>query len=104
MATRPPTKEPQEKSARERLVTLEIDADDDDASGYEPVWQGDRRVGFVTSGGFGHYTGKSLAMALMDRDAASNDKLLDVHVVGKRLAARIVENPPWDPTGGRMRA
>ena len=97
-------KEQQEKSARETLVTLEIDADDADASGYEPVWQGDRRVGFVTSGGFGHYTGKSLAMALMDRDAASNDKLLDVHVVGKRLAARIVENPPWDPTGGRMRA
>ena len=97
-------KERQENSAWEKLVTLEIDADDADASGYEPVWQGDRRVGFVTSGGFGHCIGKSLAMALVDKVAVSNDKQLEVHVVGKRFEARILENPPWDPKGARMRA
>ena len=96
-------KERQEKTTLKTLVTLEIDAQDADASGYEPVWQGDRRVGFVTSGGFGHYVGKSLAMAPVDRYAVSNNKAVDVHVVGKRLAARIVEKPPWDPSSERMR-
>ena len=74
------------------------------ASGYEPVWQADRRVGFVTSGGFGHCVGKSLAIALVDNVAASNGKTLEVHVVGKRLEARILDNSPWDPKGVRMRA
>ena len=101
---RPPARSTKEKSARDRLVTLEIDADDADVSGYEPVWQRDRWLGFVTSGGFGHYIGKSLAMALVDRDTVSNDKPLDVHVEGKRLTARIIENPLWDPVGSRMRA
>ena len=41
-----------------RLVTLEIDTRDSDASGFEPVWHGDRKVGFVTSGGYGHSVGK----------------------------------------------
>ena len=91
---RPPARSTKEKSARDRLVTLEIDTDDADVSGYEPVWQRDRWLGFVTSGGFGHYIGKSLAMALVDRDTVSNDKPLDVHVVGKRLAARIIDEPP----------
>ena len=86
------------------MVALEIDVDDADASGYEPVWQGNRRVGFVTSGGFGHYIRKSLAMALVDREAISNGKPLDVHVVGQRFAARILEKPPWDPAGERIRA
>jgi len=32
------------------LVTLAIEATDADASGFEPVWHGGRRVGFITSG------------------------------------------------------
>ena len=47
-----------------QLVTLEIDAVDADATGYEPVWRSGRMAGFVTSGGYGHTIGKSLAMAL----------------------------------------
>ena len=31
---------------RQRLVTLVVDAQDADAAGFEPVWIGDRRVGF----------------------------------------------------------
>ena len=50
-----------------QVVTLEVEADDADASGYEPVWQDGKLVGFVTSGGYGHTTGKSLAMAMVDK-------------------------------------
>jgi dimethylglycine dehydrogenase len=90
-------------SAPQRLVTLEIDADNADASGYEPVWVNDKRVGFTTSGGYGHHTGKSLAMALVDRHI-SDDTELSVHVVGKLQDARILTEPVWDPSGQRMRA
>ena len=57
------------------LVTLEVDAVDADAGGYEPVWSEDRKVGFVTSGGYGYTVGKSLAMALVDRDVAGEGSL-----------------------------
>ena len=42
-------------------MTLEVDALDAEASAYEPVWSGKNRVGYVTSGGYGHTVGKSLA-------------------------------------------
>jgi dimethylglycine dehydrogenase len=92
-----------DNSAQQRLVTLEIDADDADASGYEPIWQGEQRVGFVTSGGFGHYTGKSLAMGLLNNNINETGETLMVDVVGKRRSARTLSEPAWDPSGARMR-
>ncbi len=84
-------------------VTLEVDALDADASGYEPIWINDERVGFVTSGGYGHYTGKSLAMALMDRDKANPGTEVTVHVVGAERPARVIAASPYDPQGKAMR-
>ncbi len=92
-----------DNSAQQRLVTLEIDADDADASGYEPIWQGEQRVGFVTSGGFGHYTGKSLAMGLLNNNVNEAGETLMVDVVGKRRSAKTLSEPAWDPSGARMR-
>ncbi len=95
-----------EKSAgtpSQTLVTFEIDAEDADASGYEPVWQDDQRVGFVTSGGYGHYTGKSLAMGLLRSDCAQADTSLAIDVVGKRRTATVLSEAAWDPLGKKMR-
>ncbi|NNE50767.1 MAG: GcvT family protein [Sulfitobacter sp.] len=85
------------------LVTLEIGAEDADATGYEPVWAGEEKVGFVTSGGYGHTLGKSLAMALVDRDRAGEGTELTVHVVGQPRAARVIPASPYDPEGKAMR-
>jgi len=84
-------------------VTLEIDAADADASGFEPVWSGDQKVGFVTSGGYGHWTGKSLAMALVNRDHAQPGTDLSVHVVGAKRPATVIAPSPHDPQGRAMR-
>ena len=84
-------------------VTLEIDATDADASGYEPVWSAGDKVGFVTSGGYGHYIGKSLAMALVNRDKAAPGTELTVHVVGAERPARVIAPSPYDPDGKAMR-
>ena len=86
-----------------RVVTLEVDATDADASGYEPVWQDGNLVGFVTSGGYGHTVGKSLAMAMINRDVANEGTELAVHVVGVERAARVIPPSPHDPDGKAMR-
>ena len=90
-------------SVANKIVTLEIDSDDADSSGYEPIWDGDKRVGFITSGGYGHYTDKSLAMALLDTEVIQNNIELLVDVVGKRRQCQILPEPVWDPKGIRIR-
>ena len=86
-----------------KLVTLEVDADDADASGYEPVWTNGEMVGFVTSGGYGHTVNKSLAMALVQTELANEGQEVSVHVVGKERPARIIAPSPYDAQGAAMR-
>ncbi|RWF75011.1 aminomethyltransferase family protein, partial [Mesorhizobium sp.] len=86
-----------------RIVTLEVDAVDADASGFEPVWHKGRRVGFVTSGGYGYTVGKSVALALLDDDFAGEGTQLSVHIVGVERPARVIAASPYDPKGEAMR-
>ena len=92
-----------ETGPAQKLVTLEVNAPDADAGGYEPVWHDGRRVGFVTSGAYGHCLGKSLAMALVETDLAAPGTALSVHIVGVERAARVLTPSPYDPAGVRMR-
>ncbi|MGA9254093.1 MAG: FAD-dependent oxidoreductase [Roseobacter sp.] len=87
----------------QKLVTLEIDADGADASGYEPIWAQGKQVGFVTSGGYGHTTRKSLAMALVDQAQCAPGTELSVHVVGVERPAKVIAPSPYDPKGKSMR-
>jgi len=87
----------------QRQVTLEVADGDADATGYEPIWAGGKRVGFVTSGGYGHTVQKSLAMALVDSDFADEGTELSVHIVGVERAAKVIPASPYDPTGAAMR-
>ena len=95
--------EREKNTAPQKLVTLEVDALDADASGYEPVWKDGRRVGFITSGGYGHHAGKSLAMALIDVEHAQTGEELHTHVIGVERGARIIASSPYDPSGAAMR-
>jgi dimethylglycine dehydrogenase len=92
-----------DRSPDQRLVLLAIDALDADATGFEPVWVGQRRVGFVTSGAYGHHVKQSLALAYVDQAIVDSSEPIEVHVVGERRPARILIEPPYDPRGLRLR-
>ena len=96
-------KEKQADSPAKKLVTLSIDSEDADASGYEPIWNNDKRIGYITSGGYGHTIGKSLAMALVDPAFSQPGTQLNVHIVGKQCQAQVLETSPYDPQGMAMR-
>jgi dimethylglycine dehydrogenase len=95
--------EKEANTAPQRLVTLEIDAGGADGSGYEPVWVDGGRVGYITSGGYGHHTRKSISMALIDTEHAEVGNRVAVHVVGVERQATIIDDSPYDPTGSAMR-
>ncbi len=86
------------------LATVEIDATDADAAGFEPVKCDGRMVGYVTSGAYGHWVGRSLALAYVDREVVAAGPALTVDVIGEPRAARLLDAPAYDPQGLRMRS
>jgi dimethylglycine dehydrogenase len=86
------------------LATLVVDAADADAHGDEPVLAQGRVVGFVTSGGYGHTVGASIALAYLEPACAVPDAALAVTILGEDRPARIAPQPLYDPSGARMRA
>jgi dimethylglycine dehydrogenase len=83
---------------------LRIDADDADASGFEPVKCGGKLVGFVTSGAYGHHVGQSLALAYVDKALVGTDAPLTVDVIGENRRAVMLGEPAYDPQGTRLRS
>lgn len=64
-----------------------------------------RVVGWVTSGGYAHHVGKSMAQGYVPA-ALANDEgagLFEIEILGQRRPARINIEPLFDPTGERMR-
>jgi len=92
-----------EEGASRMLVLLEVDAADADAAQDDGIWIEGRRVGFVTSGAYGHHVGKSLALAYLDRGVVGSAPELMVFVIGEPRTARILPEPPYDPKGTRLR-
>jgi len=89
----------------QRLVPLLLDeAGDRDAPACTGVFDGDMRVGIVTSGGWSYTLGKSVALAYVRSDLAGEGTRLAVDVFGDRRAATVGREPLYDPTNARLRA
>jgi dimethylglycine dehydrogenase len=86
-----------------RLVLLDIEAGEVDAFGDEPIYQDDRIVGRITSGGYGHRLGKSLALAYVWPEASAQDTELEVEILDERFQARVAPRPLYDPDNQRLR-
>jgi dimethylglycine dehydrogenase len=92
----------------QRLCLLSVEGSDADASGDEGVWLDGTLVGFTTSGAYGHHVGMSLALAYVDTGLVNDAKSgrgseLTVDIVGEPCVARILSDPPYDPSGTRLR-
>jgi len=87
----------------QRLVLLEIESPDADATGYEPIHHDGRRIGYVTSGAYGHHVKRSLALAYVDTALCRTQDPLSVTIIGVPRKAGILAAPPYDPHGARLR-
>ncbi|TCT08735.1 dimethylglycine dehydrogenase [Tepidamorphus gemmatus] len=87
-----------------KRVTFRVDAADADVIGDEPVWHDGRVVGWVTSGGYGHYVDASLAQGYVPAHLADGAHgTFEIEIIGERRPARIQPTPLFDPDGLRMR-
>ena len=94
-----------DKPPREKLVVAEVDVTNADASGGEPVFLTDGTpVGRVSSGAYGHSVGASLALCFVKTDHATAGTRIDIAILGIPHRAKILERPPFDPQGTRLRS
>jgi dimethylglycine dehydrogenase len=90
-----------------RLCLLRIDVDGADALGDEPIWHDGEVVGWVTSGGYAHWSEASCALGYLPStlaDAATRSGGFEVEVLGVRRAATRLDEPLFDPSGARLRS
>ena len=87
-----------------RLLAFAVDAADADAIGDEPIWHEGSVVGWVTSGGYGHSVGKSLALGYVPAEFAASSGTFEIEIIGDRRPALRLDAPAFDPQGTRMRA
>ena len=93
-----------ETGPKRHMVTLVVETDDIDCSWDEPILDTDGNcVGQVTSGGFGHSTGHSIAIGYVEADQAAAGNLLQIEILGNIHKAVVQGEALHDPTGRRMR-
>ena len=92
-----------QSGAARKLVMFEVDADDADAVGYEPVWIDGEVKGFCTSGGYSHTAQKSIALALVDVASLSDDLEAKIEILGDMRPAKRIHQMLFDADGARMR-
>ncbi|AOG08886.1 GcvT family protein [Agrobacterium sp. RAC06] len=86
-----------------RLRTFIIDAKDADVIGDEPIsYKGEVR-GWVTSGGFAHPSGVSVAIGYVPKEIADEIDGWEVEILGEILPARLQPQSLFDANGSRMR-
>lgn len=86
-----------------KLVTMVIDAEGIDVSNDEAILKDGEAVGYVSSGGFGHRTGTSLAMGYVAAECAAPDTVLEVEILGQMYRAKVLGGAIYDANGANMR-
>jgi dimethylglycine dehydrogenase len=84
------------------LVSFLVDAAEADCIGDEPVWHDGKVVGWITSGGFCHHIGRSLALGYIPAELTSAERF-ELEILGERRRATLTPRPVFDPAGKRMR-
>jgi dimethylglycine dehydrogenase len=92
-----------EAGPTQKLVTITIDVDGIDVSNDEAILKDGEAVGFVSSGGFAHRSGKSMAMGYVSTKCAQAGTVLQVEILGEIYDAEVLGVPIYDPDGANMR-
>ena len=66
------------------LICMVVEAEDADAWGYNPIFNGDERVGMTSSGGYGHRLEKSIAFGYVPPALTDPGTKLEVEILGEK--------------------
>ncbi len=94
----------QDTGIRSMCVTLLIDGPEDaDPWGREALYDGETKVGRLTSGGYSVHFGKQIGMGYVKPELAKTGQKLKVRMLNQLWDAEIVEDSPYDPSNAVIR-
>ena len=71
--------------------------------GKEPILDGERTLGYVTSAGWGATVAESIAYAYQPVEDSKVGTRVSIHSEGRREEATVADEPLFDPTMARLR-
>lgn len=87
-----------------RLRAFEVSAIDADVIGDEPISFNGAVQGWVTSGGFAHWSGKSVALGYVPTELAAEQTGWSIELLAEPLAATMLTAPLFDANFSRLRS
>ncbi|OJT96116.1 MAG: glycine cleavage system protein T [Rhizobium sp. 63-7] len=87
-----------------RLRTFIVEARDADVIGDEPIFLNGEVKGWVTSGGYAHASGLSVAIGYVPKEIADEADGWTIELLGELLPARLQPQALFDANGSRMRS
>ena len=87
-----------------RLCCMTLDDPGSVVMGKEPILDGGRVLGYVTSANYGHSIGRGIVYGYLPIDHAEAGTTVDVLYFGERLQATVANEPLYDPDGRRVKA
>ncbi|MFF1718452.1 GcvT family protein [Streptomyces sviceus] len=88
---------------RRKLTCLTIEDPRAVVMGKEPVYDGQRAVGHVTSAAFGYTIGKGIAYAWLPAELTAPGTTVHIGYFDQRVEAVVAEEPLFDPAMSRLR-
>lgn len=88
---------------RYQLVLLKVDTDDVEPHYLSNIRHNGEDVGLITSGGYGHRIGASLAIGFVPPALAAVGTELELELLGDIRKCVVVEEPVYDPTNALLR-
>ena len=87
-----------------KLCCMTLDDPDAVVMGKEPLMDGNRALGYVTSANYGHSIGRGIVYGYLPTSHAEVGTRVDVIYFGERVQATVAKEPLYDPGGRKMRA
>ena len=93
-----------EQGLTRKLCALTFDDPRAVTLGKEPILDGERTLGYVTSAAYGYTVGKSIAYGYLPIACAEEGTRVEVEYFGRRYAATVAREPLYDPEGAKLRS
>jgi len=87
-----------------KLTPLIIETEDIDVKNNEAVVKDEKRIGYITSGGFVHHVKKSVAYSYLDEKILKTNEKFHFEINGKFYNLTFIKKPLYDPSEIKMRS
>jgi glycine cleavage system aminomethyltransferase T len=92
-----------DEGPRRRLSCLTLDDPAVVVMGKEPILDGGRVLGYVTSANYGYTVGRSIAYGYLPIERAEPGARVEIQFFGQRHGATVAREPLYDPRGQKLR-